>query len=244
MSTVKVTSFVAYKAPARGSNSPVEILFGAQAHRFAENNSNEFLAGSIPLGKGIPVPNPQEAVILLYGFRDAPEELKRRRQEARVASANFHHCEIDLEVGNIVVKQVDVDMIQGLRFASVPRMTVALQNYALARFNEYLHDEGTMIDESAKRLEILGERPDLWVRLLKEDNKFKSLEVLIIPIMEATGLRYAALVRPNCNITAISQGNDGDTLVFPYIKPSDNTPVKSPTKKAPGRAKKDPATVE
>lgn len=221
-SVIKLTSFsiVQRSTMEKGKDVPPHILCGATKPTKAKN-AYELEIASVPLMYEQEAPPTSVGILALYGFKDAIEEIQKRRQEAREANAEFKFAEIECEVGEIELGLVDRAKLRGLRFANVKRMNAQLQSEILDKFAEYVEDEGGDVPGYMSRVQQIAMRPDLFGRLLEEDKDFKRIEVLVIPVYGSktypTKVRQLAIIRPKAKIVGFSQNStkDEDHLVLP-----------------------------
>ncbi len=234
MSKIKLATYAAYrkatstaKQKKAGDTPEPEILFGAAGFTRDKVSGNwVFTCAPLPLGPG--QRPPEQGLTMLYGFRDTIDELKRRRDQARTAGAEFRSMEVEIEVGEIEVGLVDRKRVKDLKFVNLRRMTAALQSEILKKFSDYVTEEKKAagrasrlvkdMDEDMSRVQQIAQRPDLFGRLLTEDRDLKGLEVLVIPIEDPEvrgGMRQIAYVRPKAKIISIQQSVDDDILALP-----------------------------
>lgn len=226
MSNIKLTTFTAFvdRKPGTRRNSDdsrrIDILFGAVDSRINNEGKVELLADHVPLRDGLTPP--QDGLLMLYGYGDISTELPKRRAEARELNATFHFADLHVDVGDIYPGVVDRSILKQQRFVNVSRMNVALQQEILNIFSNYMKEENSddFDDESASRLQLIAQRPDLFARLLNDDKDFKKLECIIIPVSASkfegvTKIRNLAYLRKNCKITLIDQQSDSELIILP-----------------------------
>ncbi len=217
MSTVALTAFSVFR---KVTNNDVEILCGASAVRTTDHGVTLEVT-SVPLRDNIFPQFPRGSLALLYGFRDALDELSRQRLGARDRRAEFASLNIAVDVGDVVVGHVALDTLRKARFANVKRMTAELQDLILTRFARYAAAKSKSSSEysaGATRLERLARHPELFDRLLATDSDFKNLDVLVIPTASLDApdrIRQVALLRPQARILTCTQNAEHVSLELP-----------------------------
>lgn len=252
MSTVRLTSFAIYKSANRFPKlaSDVEIIAGASVARINADGKLELVMASVPMRTAAMAPYmPTGGLLTLYGLRDAAQELQRVIAEARQLGAHFAFANIEVDIKHLENGLVDrdflkdavrgiepeackdrddkyrgIDIANPLRFLNVRRMKSTLQLDILEKFSEY-SDGPNSNQKTVKQVSQIATRPDLWDRLLTEDEDLKYLDVLVIPVADDPAvpgnMRQVAYVRPGLRIKSIVQGSDDVTLVLPdWMKPN------------------------
>lgn len=209
-SSVMLTTFAAFS---KGNNSDLDIKFGSSGTHVQKNGHLDVIADNIPLRSKLLAPG--NGMLMLYGHRDTTEELQKRRAEALSLGARFQFAEITVDVGPIFPGIFDDASIKTARFANLRRLTADLQEDIVDIFTSYAKDEGQDFNPVGNRIAEIATRPDLFERLLREDKRFKKLEVFIIPVKEGGLIRQVAYVKSNCKILEINQNTDAETIVFP-----------------------------
>lgn len=211
-SSIQLTTFAAY-VPASKDNGDLELKFGSSGIQVDKKGHIDLIADSVPLRSKLVAPG--SGLVMLYGHRDTSEELQKKRIEASSLGANFKFAEITVEVGPIFPGIFDESTIKTARFANLRRLTANLQQSILDSFQEYAKEEGEIIDADGDRITEIASRPDLFERLLREDKRFKKLEVFVIPVKEGNMIRQVAYAKSNCKIVSINQNTDSETIVLP-----------------------------
>jgi hypothetical protein len=227
-STVKLTAFALFKRE-RVAGQPgftVERICGASAARVCDDGSIELLADSVPFHAPSfqsKSPRPGNGLLMLYGIRDALDEMQYWRTRARDLGAEFAHAEFEFAVGTIEVGLTDRPLLKAAagrnRFLNVRRMSAALQSDVLLHFSEYSDSEGTPLDERLPRLAQIASRPDLYDKAFIDDADLGRLDILVIPVADdpssPKAVRQVAYVRPNARCVSVNQGNSGVCILLP-----------------------------
>lgn len=227
-STIRFTTFALYRnVGKRGqTNSFVEVLHGASAGRFGDDGRVELLAGSAPfntLAYEKLAPKDGEGLLMLYGHRDALDELQAWRRKARDLDAEMAWATVEVAVGHMETNLIDRASMKAaagtLRFANVRRMKASLQIDILERFAGYVSAEGGNADSKMSRPVQMATRPDLFVRALEDDADLRALDALVIPVAddpEVPGrIRQVALVRPSAQVVEVRQGSSEASILLP-----------------------------
>ena len=98
-----------------------------------------------------------------------------------------------------------------MRFLNVRRSAAEFQKELLARFAQYVAQEGGSPERDMAHVRQMALRPDLFERLLYEDEDLRHIDVLIIPLADwpdPTRVRQVAYVRAGTPLLALLQGSD------------------------------------
>jgi hypothetical protein len=241
-STVKLTAFALFKRE-RVAGQPgftVERICGASAARVSDDGSIELLADSVPFHAPSfqsKSPKPGNGLLMLYGIRDALDEMQYWRTRARDLGAEFTHAEFEFAVGSIEVGLTDRPLLKAAagrtRFLNVRRMSAALQSEVLQHFSGYAESEGTPLDERLPRLALLASRPDLFDKVFCDDADLGRLDILVIPVADdpstPKAVRHVAYVRPSARCVSVNQGDTTVRIVLPsWMNRVEVPPVSTP----------------
>ena len=207
MSIIKLETYVA----ARTTGGRLACSYGVgEALPIDGSGRLPIIFGSVALPVGMHLPS--SVMVMLYGFRDAVEEIDRQGKILAPTHADcFQTIGVNFEVGDIFQGIMTAEDLPHARFANVKRMSSNLQHHIRDRFEHYLVRDGLSID-GIGRLKQIGRYPHLFDRLLRE-KAFKHLEVLVIPVEDESGrMRQFALVTRNAKPIAIEQ-NGGNLIV-------------------------------
>lgn len=213
MSIVKLTALSIFSVDDK--TMLPSIRSGASLISVREDGRRLITMGNIPMDWRMDPPG--GGLLLLYGFRDTLDELKKRRMEARQAGCDFHIAELSVEVGDIAAPLVSERTIQDLKFVNVKRMTASLQSIILSEFSKYAEQRGE--EEKLAKIQQIARRPDLFEPLLDESPLFKHLDLIIIPVaddpMKPNFIRQVGYLRNGARITEIEQNTERNEFVLP-----------------------------
>lgn len=228
-SSIKLTSFAIYRTTAGADGTPtVSVLHGASDARFNPATGKiELLADSIPFNTDsfAPfAPKPGHGMLMLYGIRDAADELQKWRAKARELNAEFTYAEFEFDVGKIEVGLTDKKLLRASgdssRFLNLRRMKSDLQIEILKHFEKYAHEDGMNVKEDMARISQIAMRPNYFDRLFQDYRDARHLDILVIPVADddvstPPRIRQAAYVRPGGKLIRTMQGRDDVSLILP-----------------------------
>ena len=185
---------------------------------YDEGHGLQVVASSIPFrnrAMDSKAPRPGMGLLALFGIRDALDELQHWRMVARTSQAQFAYLQLQVEVGmNASVaptRQMLREQGAGMRFLNVRRSAAEFQKELLARFAQYVAQEGGSPEHDMAHVRQMALRPDLFERLLYEDEDLRHIDVLVIPLADwpdPTRVRQVAYVRAGTPLMAQVQGSD------------------------------------
>lgn len=251
MSTVKLTTFAAYKlkGPRGAVASTIETVFGATAARFGADGKVELLADSVPFHADSfksRAPKQGAGLLMLYGNRDALEESFYWRTKARELGAEFASAEFEIDVGDLEMgltdRQMLIDTEGKNRFLNLRRMKKDLQLDVLAKFAEYIAAEGGDVEKRMSIVAHIATRPDIFDLLLQEDIELSRLDVLVIPVADDPAnpakIRQVAYVKSGAKVVSVSQSGTGATILLPSWMTDQSAAAKRQTYETRGSMKK------
>lgn len=213
MSVVKLTALSIFDVDEK--TMLPSIKSGASLVTLREDGRRLITMGNVPLDWRMDPPG--GGLLLLYGFRDTLDELKKRRAEARQAGSDFHIAELSVEVGDIAAPLVNERTIKDLKFVNVKRMTAGLQSIILSEFSKYASQCGET--EDLAKIQQIARRPNLFEPLLDESPLFKHLDLIIIPVADdprrPSFIRQVGYIRNSAKITHIEQNTERNEFVLP-----------------------------
>lgn len=185
---------------------------------FDEGHGLQVVANSIPFrnrAMDARAPRSGMGLLALFGIRDALDELQHWRMVARTSQAQFAYLQLQVEVGTNATVAPTRQMLReqgaGMRFLNVRRSAAEFQKDLLARFAQYVAQEGGSPERDMAHVRQMALRPDLFERLLYEDEDLRHIDVLIIPLADwpdPTRVRQVAYVRAGTPLLALLQGSD------------------------------------
>jgi len=214
MSVLRLTLICAYQK----QGGAIKILYGALGYTMDDKKRFVLTAASVPTPISQLQVLPSNYLVALYGFRDALEEISRRRMDARTMRADFRQLDFDVDVGEIVMDLIDREKLRSAKFVNVRRMKASLQGEIRQQFADYLKKDGGATDEALGRQNTITHRPDLFIRLLNDDPDFAGIDVLVVPVADEAAhgkMRQVALVRSSAHIGNLVQDTQEDYLVLP-----------------------------
>lgn len=175
MSELSLETFVAWKQRASDGG----IVIWPAPRKMSPQRSGRLLVtlGNLPMpGK---LPSPTNAVTMLYGFRDAIEQLQAHQRTAIEQGMQFRRIAVKLEVKEILMGTLAAKDLKRTRFANLRRVSEQLQMDVihevnkLARRENKRHREFDTMDEA-------GARPDLLCRAVRKGPLANFLAIVFI----------------------------------------------------------------
>lgn len=177
LSTIQLDAYVVYKPKGDG----FEVLHGTDLGFDAASGKYviEYPSAILPDGAKIK----HDVFIALYGFRDSVAEMAaiNKHFTALDPKAVVQVVNLNFDVGRIEPNVIHLKDLPGLRFVNVKRCAKEIQDHIFETFKGYLEDKPAELAKLEK-LRHIARFPDLFARLLVEDDLFVDVEVLIAPI--------------------------------------------------------------
>lgn len=224
-SIIKLMTFAAYKVSGEGKRQKVSVVGGAADARF-NNGVVELLATSVPFNSQLlqgREPADGKGLLMLYGGKDAADELFHWRTRARKENFKIAFATIDVEVGymepNLITRQMMKTYKSNMQFAYLRRMVSELQADILEQFSS-LSDEVAPLEKGGS-VAAISLYPNLFDQVFEQDKDIGNLQVLAIPVMDDVEfpakqrMRQVAYVRPQAKIVKITQGATDAHIVLP-----------------------------
>jgi hypothetical protein len=194
MSKLALESFVTYKTASDGEG----FDFYPEPREVVRQGKNAVVTlGDVPLPPGIPAA--KNALTVLYGFRDALDELKSQYARARrygmqVAKVSFH-----LDVDEIVMGTTNPDSIGSTRFLNLRRLSRDLQQVIIDNVNELAAKERNANPVLFERMTEAGQRPDLICQAIRAEAVFKHINSVVYMVPDGTprGRQVATIFTTN-----------------------------------------------
>lgn len=227
-STIKLICFALYRT--KGSfgegNLSVEPLFGASDARISNTGTIELLASSVPFHSNTfldRAPRAGFGMLMLYGIRDALEEMRYWSGKARELDADFTYVEIEFAVGTIEVGLMDRDLLKATngenKFLNVRRMKASLQTEILEMISGYARGDGIDVNEEMSRISQIANYPNYFDYVLIDDEVLSKLDIMVIPVADKPGMpnrmRQLAYVRAGSVIVTAQQSRTDATILLP-----------------------------
>jgi len=185
----------------------------------------ELIAASIPFhdrAMDARAPQPGKGLLALFGIRDALDELQHWRGVARTSQAGFAYLHLQVDVGAPAAAAVTRQMLRSqgaqLRFLNVRRSAAELQKEMLACFAQWVTAEGGNAARDMAHVRQMALRPDLFERLLYEDEDLRHIDVLVLPLADWPDpgrMRQVAYIRAGTPLHALVQGSDQMQVSLP-----------------------------
>lgn len=201
----------------RGQGVKAQPIVGA-SRVCDEGRGVQLLAGSIPFhdramdGKA---PRPGKGLLTLFGIRDALDELQHWRMVARTSQAQFAYLQLQVEVGasatGVLTRQMLKSQAGNMRFLNFRRSAAEFQKEALERFARWIEQEGGDTARDMGHIRQMALRPDLFERLLYEDEDLRHIDVMVIPLTDradTSRVRQVAYLRAGTPLQSVLQGSD------------------------------------
>ena len=183
-----------------------------------EGGQVQLLAASIPFHEkqmDVLRPMKDQGMLALFGIRDALEELHYWRTVARNSQAHFTYLQMQVDVGvahnGVVTRALLRERKEQLRFINVKRCSADMQKEWLNRFAAWVREEGGQPEQSMQHVRQMARRPDLFERLLWEDEDLRHIDVMVLPLADwpdSERSRQVAYVRAGAALTHLVQGSD------------------------------------
>lgn len=179
VSKIELESFLVYKR----IGQPAEFAFHPAPGAVAgQGNALCVTLGNIPLPADSPAPD--HALTVLYGFRDALNEMKRQYAQIRTDNElRLVKVSFKLEVADLIVGTTKVADLPNTRFLNLPRLSKDLQQVVLDGVNERSAHEGKRAVLYDRLLDA-GERPDLICATLRAEPMFKHVAAVAYLVPE------------------------------------------------------------
>lgn len=208
MPKIGLSSFVQFGVSARGVITPE---LGIKSIEDTDNPE-----GALVVLDNIPLPSdiipPQNGITLLYGFRDALEEMSKYRQEADRTGSLFYTVSFEVEVGCILPGAITRENIRETRFVNLRRISSDLESDILHFVNGLLEKEGSEL--KIESIDDIGARSDLLGELVNQPG-FDHLTAIVWAIhgkgkkhrQVATLFKTSDVVRPDGTYEGIPEVN-------------------------------------
>ncbi|WP_455555969.1 hypothetical protein [Comamonas sp.] len=216
-SKVQLTLMHLFRLSGQGAQAHITPFVGTQK-AWLEEGQAHLLAGSVPFhDRHMDVLSPQQGkgMLALFGIRDALSELQHWRTIARNSHAQFTYVHMQVDVGSahtgVVTRALLREKQAGLRFINAKRCSAEMQKEWLARFAQWVREEGGDVTQDMAHVRQMAKRPDLYERLLWEDEDLRWIDVMVLPLADwpdSTQTRQVAYVRAGAPLLQLVQGSD------------------------------------
>lgn len=186
---IGLASFFTYRPTANG----FEIYPMPKKISKGKGGRQSVVLGDIPLPAGVPAP--AHALTLLYGFRDALDEMKDQYAIANTKGHSLVKIEFKLKVGTqdadtkIIMGTASLEDLPKSKFLNVLRLNQDLQQLLLDGVNEMLQVEASKTKKAAlfyERMVEAGARPDLICDVIRKQPIFKHINSVVYSVPDGT----------------------------------------------------------
>lgn len=174
-----VESFVLYKA---NKSKRTFDFFPAPREIKQIGDRTVLVLGDIPFPQS--VPHPKNALTMLYGFRDALEEIQRHLRFARENDMSSIKVTFRVPVRSIVMGTTDLDRLPTTDFLNLRRLQANLADIIVDGVNERL--SGEKRGSSFSRIAEACQRPDLVCDVIRSENIFRHIKAVAYMIPDDT----------------------------------------------------------
>ena len=182
--------------------------------------------GNVPLPAGVPAP--ARALTLLYGFRDALDEMKDQYAIAKTKGHSLVKIEFKLQVGTndadtkIIMGTASLEDLPKSRFLNVLRLNQDLQQMLLDGVNELLQVEANKSKRAAlfyDRIVEAGARPDLICDVIRKQPIFKHLNSVVYSVPDGTprGRKVCSIFETDSVIEVTVRGDAPFDIELPKL---------------------------
>jgi hypothetical protein len=180
MSELALETFVAYKAAS--TESGFEFFPSPRQVKKKAGKTVVTLA-DIPLPGNAPAP--QGALTVLYGFRDAIEQMQQHHKTARDRGMSLVKVSFKLDVADITMSTTSLDSLAATRFLNLRRLSIDLQQRVLDAVNEMSANEGKRAVFFEKMADA-GARPDLVCKAVRAEKLFQHIVAVAYTVPDGT----------------------------------------------------------
>lgn len=214
MSEIALDSFVIYK----DSKNQNRFDFFPQPKLVTrENDRTRIVLGDIPFPEG--VPHPENALTLLYGFRDSLDELKKQYAYASANDMDLVKVSMKLDVGDIIPGTTSEENVDQTRFLRLKALTHDLQQIIVDGVNELLAKSDDKNVKFFERMTEAGQRPDLICQAIRNERIFRHVNSVVYQIPDGTprGRQVATIFSTNVSEIAF-RGEGAFDIELPRIQ--------------------------
>lgn len=200
------------------AGNAVLLPFVGTERIWQEEGKTHLIAASIPFhdrAMDALAPRHGQGMLALFGIRDSLSELQHWRSVARSSQARFTSLQMQVDIGithsGVVTRELLRSRQEQLRFINVKRCAAEMQKEWLARFAQWVREEGAQPSERMCHVRDMAKRPDLFERLMWEDHDLQHVDVMVLPLADWPGsdrTRQVAYVRAGASIVHVLQGSD------------------------------------
>jgi len=137
-----------------------------------ENGAINVVLSDIPFPSG--VPSPRNSLTVVYGYKDAVEEMQKQYALAKSTGMNLVAVSVGFDIGHQQVGVTSLSELPNILFLNVKRCSSEVQGILLDGVNELAANEGgevSLFDKASQ----LGNRPDLLCDFVRTDSRFSHI---------------------------------------------------------------------
>jgi hypothetical protein len=175
---ISLESFVSYKPNRTGFE-----FFPLPRNQVINNGRTSIVLGDVPLPDGIPAP--QNALTVLYGFKDALDEIKSQYAFADEQGMDLVKVNLKLDVGQIIPGSTKLSDLTSTRFLNLQRADEELQRIVLDGVNDLLV-KTTKKPKLFEKILDCGARPDLICEFIRQEPIFRQINSVVYQIPNGT----------------------------------------------------------
>lgn len=219
---IGLSSFVTFKE----TETSIEIYPAPTAIANTNGKRPVLTLGNIPLPAGVPAP--AKAITLLYGFRDALEEMKMQYATASQKGHELVKVEFNLQVNTtapntgIVVGTAREEDLPRSRFLNILRLDINLQREIMDALNDKLSYESRTTKKAAtyfERIVDAGGRPDLLCDVIRETPIYAHINSVVYSVPDGTplGRKVCTVFDTTDAINLITRGDAPFDIELPKL---------------------------
>lgn len=215
MSELSLETFVAWRSKATGDG----FVIWPTPRKTTVKESGRLLVtlGNLPMPAQ--VPSPTNGLTMLYGFRDAIEQLQDFQRGAIEKGMQFRRIAVKLQVKEIIMGTLSADDLKRTLFANLRRVSEDLQLEITREVNKLARRESKAHCEFGNIGEA-GARPDLLCRAVKKGPLAKLQAVVFVLPANLIGTRRGRQVAAIFTNRVKSLEVLGDPLPFDVELPA------------------------
>jgi hypothetical protein len=226
MSELGLDSFLTFKPEKSGKGF---VFYPQPSEVQTKDGRTVVVLGNIPLPPGIPAP--ENALTVLYGFRDPLDEIKKQYATARKEKMSLVKVSFSLEVGPIVMGTTKVEHIQETYFLNLHRLSMDLQTIIIDGVNELSAKENKR-PIFFDRVSDIGARPDLICKVIRNEPLFKHVKAVVYKVPDGAGSRQVATIFTSDVSALVFRGEMPFEIALPILSPSSAVDVVAGSKTA------------
>lgn len=158
---------------------------------------------------------PKRALMTLYGFQDAREEVARAMQQAAREKRACVPVVLRVSVNEIVSGLTDSARLPEVEFANALRLKREALDKLIASVNELRGQTGSR--SPYETVNDLGLRPDVLCQVLERE--YPRLKIFVFPVAEGKRVRKVAALFRSSGVRIEQPTNHGIEIELPPLRP-------------------------